>query len=366
MNRRDFLVLAGLTSASWHFLKAGDDATKQSEAPHWRTFEVTTRAEILKYSGTTRIWLPMPLTKNTEFQKTLHIACHAESPHARISEYKTQSPGIILVEFPPGVTPRITAIYRVATRDWSVDLDSDKRTMAPRPSNLEAFLQPTQYVPTDGIVRQKALEITKSGGSDVDRARAIYEWIVQNTYRKPKVQGCGRGEIRFMLESGDFGGKCADLNGLFVGLARAAGIPARDAYGIRLAKSEKGYKSLGAQSDTVTKAQHCRAEVFLSRHGWVPVDPADVRKVILEEPPGNLQIDNPMVSSARNRLFGSWEMNWMAYNYAQDVSLPKSDDKPLHFLMYPQAESSDGWSDSLDPDHFSYEISSREITSGVA
>ena len=50
-----------------------------------------------------------------------------------------------------------------------------------------------------------------------------------------------------MLESGNLGGKCADLNALFVGLARSVGIPARDVYGIRVAPSKYGYKSLGAR-----------------------------------------------------------------------------------------------------------------------
>src|SRR5204863_363510 len=121
---------------------------------------------------------------------------------------------------------------------------------------------------------------------DIDKERAIYEWIVQNTWRNPKTRGCGRGDIRFMLESRDLGGKCADLNALYVGLARAAGLPARDVYGIRIARSEMGYQSLGASSGNVTRAQHCRAEVYLSSYGWVAVDPADVRKIVLEEPPG--------------------------------------------------------------------------------
>ena len=66
-------------------------------------------------------------------------------------------------------------------------------------------------------------------------------------------------------------------------------LPARDVYGLRVAPSKFGYKSLGAGSEVVTKAQHCRAEVFLDGFGWVPVDPADVRKVVLEEPPANLR-----------------------------------------------------------------------------
>ena len=95
----------------------------------------------------------------------------------------------------------------------------------------------------------------------------------------------------------------------------------------------------------------------------MPVDPADVRKVVLEEPPGNRPLDDEMVKSARKRLFGSWEMNWMAYNFAHDVALPGSSGTPISFLMYPQAETSEGRLDSLDPDNFKYEITSKEITS---
>jgi transglutaminase-like putative cysteine protease len=73
-----------------------------------------------------------------------------------------------------------------------------------------------------------------------------------------------------MLETGNLKGKCADLNALYVGLARASGLPARDVYGLRVAKSEFGYRSLGAGTPNVTRAQHCRAEVYLTGFGWVP------------------------------------------------------------------------------------------------
>jgi transglutaminase-like putative cysteine protease len=164
-----------------------------------------------------------------------------------------------------------------------------------------------------------------------------------------------------MLTTGDMGGKCADLNGLFVGLARAAGIPARDLYGIRVAPSKFGFKALGANSETITKAQHCRSEVYLDGFGWVPMDPADVRKVVLEEPPGNLAIGDAKVAAARKTLFGAWETNWIAYNEAHDVPLPGSDKPPVGFFMYPQGETGTARIDCLSPDDFKYTISSKEI-----
>ena len=69
-----------------------------------------------------------------------------------------------------------------------------------------------------------------------------------------------------------------------------------------------------------------------------------------------------MVKKARQRLFGSWEMNWMAYNFGHDVALPGSKAGPVNYFMYPQAETARGRVDPFDPDKFRYEISSREIT----
>jgi transglutaminase-like putative cysteine protease len=162
-----------------------------------------------------------------------------------------------------------------------------------------------------------------------------------------------------MLESGNLSGKCADLNALYVGLARSVGIPSRDVYGVRVADSAE-FKSLGKSGD-ITRAQHCRAESYLNGFGWVAVDPADVRKVVLEER-GGIPLTDPTVQKARAKLFGQWEMNWLAYNYAHDVKLPGSTGEPVGFLMYPQAEVNGERRDSLDPDGFRYRLASKELT----
>ena len=338
----------------------------QDAAPgNWNTFEVTTRVEILKSSEATRVWLPAALVSETPFQKTLWNKFSADGGTARMVEAQAEGLGIITAEFPAGVKPVLTLTSRVATKDYAVDLSAPGQESKADRAELDYFKRPTRLLPTDGIVKATATEITRGAKTDLQKARAIYEWIVDNTFRDPKTRGCGIGDIRFMLESRDLGGKCADLNALYVGLARAAGLPARDVYGVRIAKSKLGYKSLGTSSENITKAQHCRAEVYIGSYGWVPVDPADVRKVVLEEPPGNRPLDDQMVKTARGRLFGSWEMNWMAYNFAHDVRLPGSTGAPVGFLMYPQAETSNGRIDSLDADNFKYEITSREIPSPV-
>jgi transglutaminase-like putative cysteine protease len=363
MNRRDFLCSASAVSVSLLLPRTGRLFAQSIGSNGWRTFEVTTRVEVLKSSGTARVWVPAALIRPTPFQKTISNTFNAEGGTAKAVESKTDALGIIAAEFPAGVRPVLTVTSRIATKSCAVDLAAPGKAPQENPAELDYFLQPTKLLPTDGIVKATATEITSGAKTDVERARAIYEWIVENTFRNPKTRGCGTGDIRFMLESRDLGGKCADLNALYVGLARAAGLPARDVYGIRVAKSEMGYKSLGTSSEKVTKAQHCRAEVYLAGYGWVPVDPADVRKVVLEEPPGNLPLDHELVKKARRRLFGSWEMNWMAYNFAHDIALPGSSGAAVAFFMYPQAETTSGRLDCLDPDSFTYDIESREIAS---
>jgi transglutaminase-like putative cysteine protease len=363
MNRRSFIGYTAGAAATAMLADPERLLADQAAGSGWRTFEVTTHVEVLNPSGAVRVWMPAALLGETPFQKTLANSFQAEGGSARLVASTADSMGIVAAEFPSGVKPRLTVTSRIATKNYAVDLSKPAVSAKASPAELEYFLRPTKLMPTNGLVKKTADEITAGKTNDVEKARAIYEWIVVNTFRDPKVRGCGNGDIRFMLESKDFGGKCADLNALYVGLARASGLPARDVYGIRVAKSELGYKSLGPSTEIVTKAQHCRAEVYLEEYGWVPVDPADVRKVVLEEPPGNRALDDALVNQARGRLFGSWEMNWMAYNFGHDVELPGAKFGTLAFLMYPQAETETGRLDCLDPDNFKYEIRSSEITS---
>jgi transglutaminase-like putative cysteine protease len=217
-------------------------------------------------------------------------------------------------------------------------------------------------LPTDGIVRTTALAATRGAQRDEEKVRRLYDWVVANTYREPEVRGCGEGDIKTMLETGNLGGKCADLNALFVGLCRSIGVPARDVYGLRLAPSAFGYKELGGNPASLKGAQHCRAEVFLQAHGWVAMDPADVAKVMrLETPEWIKTTQHPVVAPVNRALFGGWEGNWLAWNTAHDVQLPNAKSERLNFFMYPIAEDAQGRRDPYSPDDFKYTITAREL-----
>ncbi|MGD2138957.1 MAG: transglutaminase-like domain-containing protein [Burkholderiales bacterium] len=325
----------------------------------WRTFEVTTRIELLDRTGARRVWLPLPSMRDDAWIRPMG---NTWSGNARIARPLTTASGesqMLFAQWDAGEpTPVIEVTSQFATRDRKTDwrARNNQRLTA---SEQEFYTSATSLIPIDGIVRDTALAATRSARTDREKAQAIYEWVVENSVRDPQTRGCGLGDIGTMLLTGNLRGKCADINTLFVGLCRSLGIAARDLYGVRVAQSRFGYRSLGAGGD-ISKAQHCRAEVFLNDYGWVPADPADVRKVVLEERPG-LTLSHPLVSQVREKLFGAWEGNWVPFNFEHDVQLPMSDGTILPFFMYPQGETASGRLDSLDPATFRYSLTSVEI-----
>ncbi len=363
MDRRVFLKTSAIlpTAAALPGLSFAQGAFDPRPTVKWRTFEVTTRVEIVFPQGGTRVWLPIP-SVDTGYQKILDNAWSGNAQTAKIAYDGKYGAGMLYAEWPTAEKNPVVELYsRFATRDRAVDFSAPGSVEKLSPGQHAIYTGATEHMPIDGIVKKTAQEITQGARSDYDKAKAIYEWIVDNTYRDPKTRGCGVGDIKTMLETGNLGGKCADLNALYVGLARAVGLPARDVYGVRVAKSQFGYRSLGAGTANITRAQHCRAEVYLAGFGWVPVDPADVRKVVLEEKAQPTDLSDPVVQAVRPKLFGAWEMNWLAFNTANDFALPNSKGGKLTFFMYPQAETAQGRLDSLDPDNFKYTMTAKEL-----
>ena len=293
-------------------------------SPEWTTYEIVSEVNLENTNGSAEAWIPLPLVLNTDYFKTLSI--RPESGDAKVESKIYETPD---------------KQARMLWTKWDKSASAHSVKVAMIVSTRNRHLELSNPNPV--------LKLSK-------------DWVADKTHREPKTRGCGQGDVKLMLETNNLGGKCADINAVFVALARSVGIAARDVYGIRIADSARGYKSLGKSGD-ITKAQHCRAEFYASGYGWFPVDPADVRKVILEET-GGLAVTDPKVVAIRDYLFGNWEMNWMAYNYDHDIALPDSKlgkNGDIPFLMYPQAENKEGRFDSLDPDNFKYKITSRLI-----
>jgi transglutaminase-like putative cysteine protease len=366
IDRRDLLkagIAISAAAALPRMASAQAQATFAPKPSGWRDFEIVTKVEIDIPQGKTQAWVPVPSVNESDWFRSGESRWTTNAKTVSLKKDPKYQAAFVHAQWDDGVkTPALEVVSRFSTQDRAADLSKPGRAAALSEADRKLYTGPTALIPTDGIVRQFSDRITAGATTDMDKAHRIYDWVVESSARNPKTRGCGVGDVAGMLKSGDLTGKCADLNALYVGLARAAGLPARDVYGLRVAPSRFGYKSLGAGSANVTKAQHCRAEVYLDGHGWVAVDPADVRKVVLEEPPANLALNDPKVVAARTALFGAWEGNWLAYNFAHDLSLPGSSGKPLEFLMYPQAETVAERLDCLDPDNFRYTITARELS----
>jgi transglutaminase-like putative cysteine protease len=360
MNRRNMLKAGFAAGALGLAPRLASAEVNFSPVPKgWRSFTLTTRVEP---TFATKAWVPPPTFAADDWQRP---GATSWTGNAKVTE-RVRDPKygaeMLRVEWAADQqTPLIEITTQVRTQNRSVR--PGQASVAPLSDEERRFnLTATALLPVDGIVKDTAEGIVRGKSADVDKARALYDWMVENTFRNPATRGCGIGDVSWMLQTGNLSGKCADLNALYVAMARSVGLPARDVYGIRVVPSQFGFKALGAGSENVTKAQHCRAEVWLPGSGWTPVDPADVRKVVLEEPPANLGLSDLRVMAARTTLFGAWEGNWLAFNTAHDVKLPGSSEPPLPFLMYPQAEDKQGPVDPLDPDAFKYTITAREVT----
>ncbi len=361
MNRRDMLKAGVAAGALGLAPRLASAQANYSPIPKgWRTYAVVARIE--PAAGAAKAWIPLPTFEAADWQRPGNVTWTGNAKVAERVKDPKYGAEMLRVEWAADQqSPMIEVIAQIQAQDRSlVPGQGNAAPLSDAERNLN--LAATELLPTDGLVKETAEGIVKGKKDDVAKARAIYEWVVENTFRNPETLGCGVGDITTMIKTGNLNGKCADLNALYVGLARSVGLPARDVYGIRVMPSQYGFKALGAGSENVSKAQHCRAEVWLSGSGWTPVDPADVRKVVLEEPPGKLGMNDPKVMAARKALFGSWEGNWVAFNTAHDVKLPGSKEAAIPFLMYPQAENKAGFLDSLDPDKFKYRITAREVT----
>src|SRR5579884_1727117 len=165
MNRREFLwtssvALAGVT------LGGSEMSWGETSSPEgWRKFEVTTVVEVLKPVGETKIWLPAALIQSTPFQRTLS---NQYSANAKMVEYKPQDLGIVAAIFPAGVRPVLTLSSEVELKNYSVDLSKPRKVQPAPKQALQYFLQAREHMPTDGIVKSTATEITKGAKTDVE------------------------------------------------------------------------------------------------------------------------------------------------------------------------------------------------------
>jgi transglutaminase-like putative cysteine protease len=321
----------------------------------WTTYEIVTRIDLQGKEGPCKLWLPLPLNQDTLFQRTLSHAWEGNPTRASMSRQPDGNLEVFRSEWADGSAGKLQLTTQVSTADRHFDVA--RRTIAPeREDILRRNLQASKLIPNDGLAFQLGERIIGRVKDPVAQAKVIYEWVVEQTTYDPALPGSGSGDIRQQLISGQYGGRSADINGLFVAICRAIGIPARCVFGLRTGPSRL-FRSLGLNTSDATRGHHVRAEFYVPGYGWIPVDPSDVRRAIALE---NLSDQDSRLLSLKRILFGVWEMNWIAYNVGTDIVLD-GQSETIPFLLLPRLETPRGHFDGTDPTAIQYSISARRI-----
>ncbi len=268
-----------------------------------------------------RLWIPYPVSNSEQAIEDVRI----DGNFTKSGIYREKETGnlALYAEWTKAAKERSLTLSFNASAMELIKKDSPTEE-SDIPLEIREYLKSTEFIPTDGKVREIALQVTKGKKKVSEKARAVYEWVVENTYRDQNVKGCGVGDVEKMLVQK--GGKCADISSVFVAVARAAGVPAREVFGIRLGKKD---------NEDMTGGHHCWVEFYVPGYGWVPADPADVRKAMLTN-----NLDLKGAQSYIDYYFGAVDEYRIAVaKGGRGYYLsPRQNDKPLNYFMYPYAE----------------------------
>lgn len=271
-----------------------------------------------------RLWVPYPVSDRHQLVTDINVF----GDYAKMAVYTDQanSTPILYAEWPKEAVSRKLTLSFFVERDEIVErnLPEDKG-IAFNSKEFEEYLKPNKLGPIDGEIKKLADEITKGKTTVLSKARAIYDWVCQNTFRDPNTIGCGKGDVCALLKRP--GGKCTDISSIFISLCKAAGIPAREVFSIRLGKKPE---------EDITTYQHCWAEFYLPGYGWVTVDPADVRKAMLVE---KLNWNDEKTKEYVEYFWGGIDPYRVVIAKGRDIVLnPPQAGEPLNTFGYPYAE----------------------------
>ena len=281
-----------------------------------RTFDLTYSAEIHDLPAGAKqvdLWLPYP--QSDDYQEILSAKVNSAFPTKieTASQYGNKMVHLV-VKNPTATTIPVTMEFTVQRKERVQRNFLDVKTTndGNAPENLQRWLQSDHLVPLDQRIREMSGEITAGKKTDVEKARAIYDYVLANMKYDKSGTGWGNGDIYWACDAKR--GNCTDFHALFIGLARTAGIPA---------KFEIGFPLPADKQQGEISGYHCWAEFWLKGYGWVPVDISEAWK-------------DP---ARREYFFGAHDANRVQFSVGRDVTLsPQQAGAPLNYFIYPYAE----------------------------
>ena len=223
--------------------------------------------------------------------------------------------------------------YRVLRRinvvkDWKAA--SQATYGAGETKGLERYLAADRRVPIDGeLVTKLRGEIPKSATTPMLKAKAIYEYVVDNMEYKKVGTGWGNGDTYWACS--EKYGNCTDFHALLTSMSRAEGIPTQFAIGFPIPQDRP-------QGDIA--GYHCWLELFLPQVAWLPVDASEAKK-------------HP---EQRELLFGTHPADRILFSVGRDLKLDAESGEPVNFLIYPHVVHAGKVVKDLVTTKFSYQI----------
>ncbi len=257
-------------------------------------------------------WIPIPPTDS--HQRLLGYEISGEYPHGMLTESEY---GNRFLRFDLSDAARrrseqamVRVHFRIARLPIASPRVNGGKDLDPEPPSPR-FLAADRLVPTDGEVALEARRIAGTSVGAFDRARRLYDHIVATVHYDKSGQGWGRGDAVYACDVRH--GNCTDFHSLFIGEARALGIPARFVMGLPLPEDE---------SAGTIPGYHCWAEFYVHGIGWLPLDASEASQ-------------HP---EKRDALFGALDANRIAFSVGRDIHLPQSSSGPVNYSIYPHVE----------------------------
>jgi transglutaminase-like putative cysteine protease len=283
-----------------------------------RTFRFTYNFSVKDIpSGTkrVRVWVPVPQSDQHQTVRVLAVKAPVRTRMTQEPEYSNrmmyaeiQNPGAIELKF--------TLEYKITRREYSrgdfARLEGADQKPGIVPASMNRLIAPDTLIPTDGKIRELAVQVTGSQSGAVAKAKAAYDYLFTNMRYDKTGTGWGRGDAVWACDAKR--GNCTDFHSPFIGILRADGIPARFDIGFPLPENKERGDIAG---------YHCWAEFYARKTGWVPVDISEAWKA----------------QEKRDYFFGSVDTNRVQFSTGRDVTLsPKQDGPALNYFIYPYVE----------------------------
>ena len=278
-----------------------------------RTFTIDYVGKALEIPAGTkklRVWLPVPQDSTVQAIKDLSFS--KDVTFATEPKYGNK---IACVEIDnPGATAEVTMKFACTRREIQTDLAALKSEGNDAPESYAVFRKPDTLVLVDEKIQKMSDEIVKGKTGTVEKARAIYDYVVSKMTYDKNHQGWGRGSTQHACEVGK--GNCTDFHALFNSLARAQGIASGFEIGLYLPYQRKNDEKLGGY--------HCWALFRVPGKTWVPVDCSEAMRF----------------ADKREFFFGGHTANRVTLSTGRDIALePKQAGEPLNYFLNPYAEA---------------------------